>query len=106
MHLELDHNCSQQEAIQKLDGFLDVLLHQPLPGNVEIQDGNRKWIENVMEFSFVARKGFFATGIRGTIEVTANQVILDSSLPSVVTMFLGEEKIKNEILQHLGVLFQ
>ncbi len=106
MHLEIDHNCSQQEAIQRLDGFLEMLLQQSLPGHVKIQDANRNWIENVMQFSFTARKGFFTTTIQGGIEVTKDRLILDSSLPVVLTAFLGEEKVKNGILQHLRALFQ
>ena len=101
MHLEVSHNCSQEEAVQRIDGLLEKLLEGPIPEGIEVRVAQKQWRENLMEFSFTAGKGVFSTSISGKMLVTAGLVILDSDLPSVVNLVIGEEGVKTMISRKL-----
>ena len=94
MHLEITHDCSQQEAVERTDALWENLLLSPLPGGIEVQVVERHWKDNLMEFSFTAGKGIFRASIRGKMLVTDGLVVLDSEIPSIVTALVGEEGAK------------
>ncbi|HVN81699.1 MAG TPA: hypothetical protein VMW38_22120 [Terriglobia bacterium] len=94
MHLETNHDCTQQEAVARIDALWEKLLLNPLPGGIEVHVVDRHWKDNLMEFSFTAGKGTFSASVRGKILVTDGLVVLDSELPSIVTALVGEEGVK------------
>ncbi len=105
MHIERNHNLGKEEAIHKVDSFLDDLMRRQFPAGITIEEPSKSWSDNVMRFSFKAKKGFFGTTISGTLRVDDDSVIMDSDLPSLVTAFVSEDKIRNLINQQLESLF-
>ena len=69
MHLEINHYCSQQEAVERIDALWEKLLLTALPGGIEVQGVERHWKDNLMEFSFKAGKGMFQASINGKMLV-------------------------------------
>ena len=69
MHIERRHNVGKEEAIHKIDTFLDDLMRRQFPGDVAIKEASRSWSDNVMRFSFKVKKGFFGSTISGVIRV-------------------------------------
>jgi hypothetical protein len=105
MHIERRHNVGKEEAIHKINTFLDDLMRRQFPGNVTIKEPSRSWSDDAMRFSFKAKKGFFGATISGVIRVNDDSVIMDSDLPGVVTAFVSEDNIRNVINEQLDGLF-
>ena len=105
MYIERRHNVGKEEAIRKIDTFLDDLMRRQFPGDVAIKEAARNWSDNAMRFSFKAKKGFFGTTISGVIRVNDDSVVMDSDLPGVVTAFVSEDQIQNVINEQLDGLF-
>ena len=105
MHIERRHNVGKEEAIQKIDTFLDDLMHGQFPGNVTIKEASKSWSNDAMSFSFKAKKGFLGATISGVIRVNQDSVVMDSDLPGLVTAFVSEDQIRNVINEQLDGLF-
>ena len=105
MHIERKHNLRKEEAIQEIDTFLDDLMSRQVPGGISIKEPLKSWSDNVMHFSFNAKKGFISTTISGAIRVNDDSVVMDSDLPGIVTAFVSEDKIRNVINEQLESLF-
>ena len=105
MHIERRHNVSKEEAIHKVDTFLDDLMRRQLPGGVAIKEASKSWSDNVMHFSFKAKRGFIGTTISGVIRVNDDSVVIDSDLPGLVTAFVSEDQIRNVINEQFDGLF-
>ena len=105
MHIERRHNVDKEEAIQKIDTFLDDLMQGPFPGAVAIKEASKSWSDNAMRFSFKAKKGFLGATISGIVHVNQNSIVIDSDLPGLVTAFVSEDQIRNVINEKLDGLF-
>lgn len=106
MRVERTHNLGQAEARRRLDSFVDGLLARPLPSGVTIQEPNRSWSGNTLNFSFRAKKGWIGTTLAGTVLVGENSVVLESELPGLVTTFVPEEDIRAAINRQFDTLLQ
>jgi hypothetical protein len=67
MHIERRHNVGKEEAIHKIDTFLNDLMRRQFPGDVTIKEASKGWSDDAMRFSFKAKKGFIGTTISGVI---------------------------------------
>ena len=105
MHIERRHNVGKEEAIQKIDTFLNDLMRGQFPGNVAIREASKNWSNDAMSFSFKAKKGFLGATISGVIRVNQDSVVMDSDLPGLVTAFVSEDQIRNVINEQLDGLF-
>ena len=88
MHIERKHNVGKEEAIQKIDTFLNDLMDARFPGHVAIKEASKSWSNNAKHFSFKAKKGFVGATISGVIRVNPDSVVMDSDLPELVTAFV------------------
>lgn len=105
MRIEQEHRLGREEAISRIDRFLDRLVENP-PGGVTIKDARKDWDDNRMTFAFTAAKGFFGTSIRGLMEVLDDRVIVESELPGLVKSLLGEDRIQHVIGSELGEMLK
>ena len=105
MHIERRHNVGKEEAIQKIDTFLNDLIHAHFPGGIAIKEACKSWSDNSMRFSFKAKKGFLGATISGVVHVNHGSVVMDSELPGLVTAFVSEDQIRNVINEQLDGLF-
>ena len=101
MRVEQSHSLGQQEAIGRIDQFLERLVQEP-PAGVTIKDAKRDWDGNRMNFSFTAAKGFFGTSVRGLMEVMDDRVVVESELSALVKNILGEDRIQQVISSERG----
>ena len=101
MRIEQPHTLGQQEAIVRVDRFLDGLIENP-PGGATIKDPRKTWNANRLTFAFAITRGFFGTSFSGWIDVTEDRVVLEAELPSLVKTFLGEQRVRQVIAEHLG----
>ena len=105
MYIERKHNLGKEEAIHKIDSFLDDLMRRPFPGGITIKEPFKSWSDEEMHFSFKARKGFIGATISGFIRVNDDSVIMNSDLPGLVTAFVSEDTIRDVINTQLDGLF-
>jgi hypothetical protein len=54
MLIERRHNLGKEEAIHKIDTFLEDLMRRQFPGEVAIKDASKSWSNDAMHFSFKA----------------------------------------------------
>lgn len=99
------HGTTKNEAIKKIDSFLNDLMKKDFPAGVKIKNPEKTWRANVMFFSFRAKKGIAGTTISGNVSVNDTEVKLDSSLPGIVTTFVSEDKVKEVIAKQFDELF-
>ena len=104
MHIEKSHNLGQQEAMRRVDNFLDTLVHRPLPAGLSIENPSKVWSGNVMNFSFRVKKGWLGTSLAGTLSITEQSVVLDSVLPGMIRAFVSENDIRALLEQQLDHL--
>src|SRR4051794_900921 len=105
MHIERNHNIGKEEAIHRIDTFLDGLIRRQFPGGLTISEPSKIWSDNTMRFSFKAKKGFIGTTISAEIQVNDESVVMDSDLPGLVKTFVPEDKIRNAINEQFDSLF-
>ena len=105
MRIERNHQTSQQEAIKRIDSFLDELMKRDFPGGVVVKEPTKSWSGNTMDFSFKLKKGLISTRIAGDIQVENGKIIMNSDLPGLVKTFVSEEKISDVIGQQIDSLF-
>ncbi|MPR36168.1 polyhydroxyalkanoic acid system family protein [Salmonirosea aquatica] len=105
MRIERNYKASQQEAIQKIDSFLDELMKRDFPGGVVVKEPTKSWSGNTMDFSFKLKKGLISTKIAGDIQVENGKIIMNSDLPGLVKTFVSEDKISDVIGQQIDSLF-
>ncbi|HEY3381947.1 MAG TPA: polyhydroxyalkanoic acid system family protein [Vicinamibacterales bacterium] len=102
MRIEQGHQLSLDEAMGRVDQFLDGLAQQTLPGGLTIKDPLKVWEGNRMTFSFTAAKDAFGLTIRGAVEVTDQHALVETDLPALVKTFIGEDRIKDLVSRELG----
>jgi hypothetical protein len=95
MRITIAHNKSKQEVVDSIDrGFDDVFKMQGLPLKIELEQKN--WQGSTLTFGLSAKMGFMSSPIKGTIDVTDNQVIIDADL-GMFERFVSEEKVKGAL---------
>ncbi|MPR35935.1 polyhydroxyalkanoic acid system family protein [Salmonirosea aquatica] len=105
MRVERSHKASQQEAIRKIDSFLDELMKRDFPGGVVVKEPTKSWSGNTMDFSFKLKKGLMSTRLAGNIQVENGKIIMNSEVPGLIRTFVSEEKISDVIGQQIDSLF-
>ena len=106
MHLERSHKVGKDEAIRRIDTFLEKLMRSQLPAGVTIKDASKSWTGDTMNFSFKPKKGFVSPGrVSGIVRVSANSIAMDADLPPLITTFVSEEAIRNAVNKQFDELF-
>lgn len=105
LNLKKEHNHDKQEAIRKIDDFLEKLMQRDWPAGVKIVEPVKEWHGDEMQFSFKGKKSLMSTKLQGKISVTDDAAILDMELPTMVTKLVGEDKIKSVIGKQFDSLF-
>lgn len=104
MKLTLPHHTTQAEAIEKIDIYADELIQEKYDW-VEIVDPKKEWDDNIVRFSFSARKMIFNAEFYGNVIVTDQEAILETEIPNLVLRFASEEEIKENIKKEFDKLF-
>jgi hypothetical protein len=91
-HVTVPHPLSQQDAIQKLNGFIDLLRSRYQD---QVSGLEQSWDNNVLSFGFKT----YGIQVNGKITVNDHQLDLDGDLPFAAMMFKGkiESSIRDEL---------
>ena len=89
MKIVRQHNKTRQEARDTVEGLVPALMQR---FGEAVSDPKANWEGDVMVFSFSAR-GF---DVKGALEVTDAEVLLDVKLPFAAKFFEGTIRSKAE----------
>jgi hypothetical protein len=105
MRITVSHERTKAEVIQSLDaGFNDLFAKAAqLPVNITVQQ--RTWQGSTLTFALTARYGLLSTPIKGTVEVTDHDVILDVDL-GVFNRFVSEKTARDAISDRIKGLLK
>ncbi|HEY4232847.1 MAG TPA: polyhydroxyalkanoic acid system family protein [Lacipirellulaceae bacterium] len=96
-HVVVPHPLSQQDAITKLNGFIDLLRSRYKD---QLSGLEESWEGNVLSFGFKT----YGIQVNGKITVSDHQLDLDGDLPIAAMMFKGkiESTIRDELTKLMG----
>ena len=80
MRITIGHQKSVPQAIEEADRAADQVFKGFPTGCLEIVGQQKEWNGPVMTFGFTAKLGFVKYPLRGTVEVTDRQWIVDLDL--------------------------
>ena len=90
MRISISHNRTKEEVVQSVDRSWDDLFKEAgaLPVKLTVQQ--RSWQGSTMTFALTAKMGIISTPIKGTVEVTDSDVIVDADL-GMLGRFVNEK---------------
>ena len=91
MKIIVPHNKPKEEVIQTIDRSIDDLLRQSLPVKFTVQQ--RTWQGSTLTFAVAAKVGFVNAPVKGSIEVTDTDLIIDVDL-GMLSNFVSDEKAR------------
>jgi len=95
MRVTVSHNRSKAEIMEAVDRSFDELFQGAgLPVRIVVKE--RSWKGSVLTFALTAKMGLLSTPIKGTVEVTAQDVTVDADL-GFLNRFVSE-KTAREVL--------
>lgn len=97
MRAIVPHTRTIAEVKASVDqGFERIFAGLPLDA-VKLTDQQRAWSGDTLNFSFSANPGFMKIPISGSVRVEERQVVIDLDLPSFLSHFIAEDKIKTAV---------
>jgi hypothetical protein len=97
LSLTVSHQLDQQQAIERLKGFLDKVKqrYQDQVSNLE-----ENWNDNQLQFGFTT----YGFNVKGNLDVQADAVVIDGQIPLAAMMFKGkiEQTIRDELTRLLA----
>jgi hypothetical protein len=96
MRITISHNRSRAEIIESVDRSFNEMVQgvEGLP--VRLVVDQRSWQGPILSFSLTAKLGFLSTPIKGTVEVTDQDVTLDADL-GVLNRLVSENAAREVI---------
>jgi hypothetical protein len=90
VRISISHNRTKEEVVQSVDRSWDDLFKEAgaLPVKLTVQQ--RSWQGSTMTFALTAKMGIISTPIKGTVEVTDSDVIVDADL-GMLGRFVNEK---------------
>lgn len=91
--IEVPHTLGQQEASQRLQGYLEKVKERY---GAQVSNLTDAWNGNTLNFGFTT----FGFNIKGAVNVHEDKVALDGDIPFAAMMFKG--KIEQEVRDQLA----
>jgi hypothetical protein len=90
MRVILEHHRNKADVIQAVDrSFADMFKGvEGLPVKVAVKE--KSWAGSIMNFALTAKMGLLSTPIKGTVEVTDTELIIDADL-GMLNRFISDE---------------
>jgi hypothetical protein len=90
VRISLSHNRTKEEVVESVDRGFDELFKEAgaLPVKLTVQQ--RSWQGSTMIFALTAKMGIMSTPIKGTVEVTDRDIIVDADL-GILGRFVNEK---------------
>jgi Putative polyhydroxyalkanoic acid system protein (PHA_gran_rgn) len=80
MRITIAHNRTKQQVMQSVDRSFEDLFQAPELHGVKLKDVTKSWQGSTLTFGLTAKMGLFSTPIKGTVEVTDQDITIDADL--------------------------
>ena len=90
MRISVSHNRTKEEVVQSIDRSWDDLFKEAGALPVKLTVEQRSWQGSTMTFALTAKMGIISTPIKGTVEVTDRDIIVDADL-GLLGRFVNEK---------------
>ena len=90
MRISVSHNRTKEEVVQSIDRSWDDLFKEAGALPVKLTVEQRSWQGSTMTFALTAKMGIISTPIKGTVEVTDRDIIVDADL-GMLGRFVNEK---------------
>jgi Putative polyhydroxyalkanoic acid system protein (PHA_gran_rgn) len=96
LRITISHNRSKEEVVQAIDRSFNDLFQAGggLPMNLTINQ--KDWQGSTLTFALSANLGFISSPIKGIIEVTDKEVIIDADL-GMLSRFVSDKAAQDMI---------
>jgi hypothetical protein len=94
MRITIAHTRTKAEIIQAIDRSFNDAFQGAAGLPVQIVVDQKSWTGSILTFALKAKMGFVSTPIKGTVEVTDHDVIVEADL-GMLNRFVSEDKIKD-----------
>jgi hypothetical protein len=94
MRITIAHTRTKAEIIQAIDRSFNDAFQGAAGLPVQIVVDQKSWTGSILTFALKAKMGFVSTPIKGTVEVTDHEVIVEADL-GMLNRFVSEDKIKD-----------
>jgi len=96
VRISVSHNRPKEEVIQKIDQSINDLFKEAGALPVKVVMEQRSWQGSIMTFALTAKMGIMSTPIKGTVEVTDRDIIIDADL-GMFNRFVNEKTAQQAI---------
>lgn len=100
MRITVSHHRPVEEIRRNIDRSFDDLFRGIAIVPIQIVNEHRSWEGNLLTFGFTGKMGFIRTPIKGTVEVTASEVIVDVDL-GLLEKLLPAEQTRAAVQDHV-----
>jgi Putative polyhydroxyalkanoic acid system protein (PHA_gran_rgn) len=80
LRITISHNRTKEEVVQAIDRSFNDLFQAGGGLPVKLAINQKDWQGSTLTFALTANLGFISSPIKGTIEVTDKEVIIDAEL--------------------------
>jgi hypothetical protein len=91
MRITIAHKKSKPEVLAAVDSAIDEALRALAAGPVVVVEQQKAWTGSVMTFLMIAKIGFLKNTIKGTVEVTDNDVVIEADLGMLNHLVAGKD---------------
>ena len=104
MRITVSHNRSKEEIIRTIDrSFDDLFQGTGLP--VHLAQQQKSWRGSTLTFSLRAKMGLLSTPIKGTVEVTEQDLTIDADL-GILERMIPAKKAQEVVASQLRGLLK
>jgi hypothetical protein len=90
MRIKIEHKRTKAEVVESIGRSFDQMFQGVSGLPVKLVVEQKSWQGSLLSFALSANLGGFSTPIKGTVEVTDNEVIVDAEL-GMLGRFVPEE---------------
>ncbi len=100
MRITIAHNRSKAEMIASVDRSFDEMLQDKAGLPVRLVVKQKSWQGSILTFTLTAKMGLLSTPIKGTVEVTERDLIVDADL-GILKNILPEKAVREVFANRL-----
>jgi len=94
MRITITHSRTKAEIIAAIDRSFNDAFQGAAGLPVQVSVEQKSWAGSILTFALKAKMGFVSTPIKGTVEVTDHDVIVDADL-GMLNRFISEDKVRD-----------
>jgi aryl-alcohol dehydrogenase-like predicted oxidoreductase len=103
--ITVPHNQSREQVMKAVDKSLNELFQGIAILPVHFVEDRRTWRGSTLAFSLTAKTAFISTPIKGTIEVTDREVIIDVDL-GMLERLIPATRVREVVSQRVRGLLE